>query len=111
MLFFSFKKMSAVCPVPWLTWKSEEKLGLGAVWGQGKPGAIECICTDSSPSCFSEVCAPALDIKLTFSDKASSSVARAVSVLLESVCRDFTLSFRLVSCLSLSLSCSCKFSI
>jgi hypothetical protein len=32
-------------------------------------------------------------------------------VLLESVCRDFTLSFRLVSCLSLSLSCSCKFSI
>lgn len=49
--------------------------------------------------------------KLTFSDKASSRVASAVSVLLESVCKLFTLSFRLVSCLSLSLSCSCKFSI
>lgn len=47
----------------------------------------------------------------TFSDRASSNVARAVSVLLESVCNDFTLSFRLVSCLSLSLSCSWRFSI
>lgn len=48
---------------------------------------------------------------ITFSDRASSKVASAVSVLLESVCNDFTLSFRLVSCLSLSLSCSCRFSI
>lgn len=48
---------------------------------------------------------------ITFSDRASSKVASAVSVLLESVCSDFTLSFRLVSCLSLSLSCSCRFSI
>lgn len=47
----------------------------------------------------------------TFSDRASSRVARAVSVLLESVCRDLTLSFRFPSCLSLSRSCSCRFSI
>lgn len=47
----------------------------------------------------------------TFSDSASSRVARAVSVLLESVCRDLILSFRFPSCLSLSRSCSCRFSI
>lgn len=47
----------------------------------------------------------------TFSERASSRVARAVSVLLESVCSDLTLSFRFPSCLSLSLSCSCRFSI
>lgn len=47
----------------------------------------------------------------TFSDSASSRVARAVSVLLESVCRDLTRSFRFPSCLSLSRSCSCRFSI
>lgn len=47
----------------------------------------------------------------TFSDSASSRVAKAVSVLLESVCRDLTLSLRFPSCLSLSRSCSCRFSI
>lgn len=47
----------------------------------------------------------------TFSDRASSSVARAVSVLLESVCRPWTLSLNPVSCLSLSFNCSNRFSI
>lgn len=47
----------------------------------------------------------------TFSDSASSSVARAVSVLLESVWRPWTLSLKPASCLSLSFSCSRRFSI
>lgn len=47
----------------------------------------------------------------TFSDKASSSVARAVSVLLESVWRPWTLSLSPANCLSLSFNCSNRFSI
>lgn len=47
----------------------------------------------------------------TFSARDSSSVVRAVSVFEVSACKDFTLSFRLLICFSLSLSCSCRFSI
>lgn len=47
----------------------------------------------------------------TFSARASSSVVRAVSVFEVSACRDLTRSFKLVICFSLSLSCSCRFSI
>lgn len=47
----------------------------------------------------------------TFSARASSSVPSAVSVFEVSVCKDLTLSFRPLSCFSLSLSWSCRFSI
>lgn len=40
----------------------------------------------------------------TFSARASSSVPSAVSVFEVSVCKDLTLSFRLLSCFSLSFS-------
>lgn len=48
---------------------------------------------------------------VTFSASESSRVLRTVSVLDVSVCRDFTLSLKLLICFSLSLSCSCKISI
>lgn len=47
----------------------------------------------------------------TFSARASSSVPSAVSVLEVSVCKDLTLSFRPLSCFSLSFSWSWRFSI
>lgn len=47
----------------------------------------------------------------TFSARASSSVPSAVSVFEVSVCRDLTLSFKPLSCFSLSLSWSWRFSI
>lgn len=47
----------------------------------------------------------------TFSARASSSVPSAVSVFEVSVCKDLTLSFRPLSCFSLSFSWSWRFSI
>lgn len=43
---------------------------------------------------------------LTFSAKASSRVVKAVSVFVVSACKDFTRSFKLLICFSLSLNCS-----